>query len=999
MNMKHHTDPRPVFAGLLSLLAIGLSSSAVRATGPAVVNWETPHVSPLALTPDGATLLAVNTPGACLELFSLSTGVPQRAGRIPVGLDPVTVRMRSATEAWVVNHISDTVSIVDLSMRAVVATIKTPDEPWDVVFAGTGPAQRAYISCGTDRVVLVYNPAVLTVPERTIQIMGEQPRALGVSADGSKVYVAIFESGNGSTVLGGNPTSGNFSFPPAVVGLSGTPYGTQNPPPNTGTTFTPPILPANQAFAPPRVSLIVKKDSAGLWRDDNGRDWTNWVSGPSATSSGRRAGWSLPDNDLGIIDTATGNIAYATRLMNICMALAVNPATGNVAVIGTDATNEVRFEPVLNGKFLRVRFSGVDPTAPQSPILQDLNPHLSYSTGSVQPSLRNLSLGDPRGIAFESNGKRAWVTGMGSNNVIVVDDAGQRVGSPQAIDLGVPNGGPTGVVVDETRGQVYVLNKFAGVVSTVSTSTRTLVQNTPFFDPTPQAIKVGRKHLYDTRQNSGLGIAACASCHVDGKMDRLAWDLGDPQGGIIGVNLGDRNLGQGLIGLAPGSTSPAFQNYHPMKGPMTTQTFQDIIGKEPHHWRGDRLGIEEFNGAFVGLQSKPELLTNVEMQEFEDFLATITYPPNPFRNFDNTLPTSLPLIGHFTTGRFGAAGSPLPNGNAVNGLNAFRSQTTRLDMNAFACVTCHTLPTGAGTDFRLTAPTTPPYVPIAPGPLGNRHLQLVSTDGVSNITMKTPQLRNLYKKRGFNATQLVNTSGFGVLHDGSVDSIERFVSEPVFTITNNQMVADLTAFLLAFSGSELPQGSVNSPLEPPGPTSKDSHAAVGAQSTAAGTVDTTRINAMIALADAGKVGVVARGRLNSAVSQRGWKYDGSGQWRSDRSSEPLLSTVALLGQASPSTPITFMVVPLGTQDRLGVDADCDLFLDADELSVCSDPANPAIRPGTPLCVDADGNLIVGTNDLFVFLNFWFSGPADFDQNGTTDALDIFAFLNVWFGGC
>ena len=34
-----------------------------------------------------------------------------------------------------------------------------------------------------------------------------------------------------------------------------------------------------------------------------------------------------------------------------------------------------------------------------------------------------------------------------------------------------------------------------------------------------------------------------------------------------------------------------------MKGPMTTQTMIDIIGHEPHHWRGDRDGLEEFADA------------------------------------------------------------------------------------------------------------------------------------------------------------------------------------------------------------------------------------------------------------------------------------------------------------------------------------------------------------------------------------------------------------------
>jgi hypothetical protein len=29
---------------------------------------------------------------------------------------------------------------------------------------------------------------------------------------------------------------------------------------------------------------------------------------------------------------------------------------------------------------------------------------------------------------------------------------------------------------------------------------------------------------------------------------------------------------------------------------MVTQSLQDIIGREPVHWRGDRPGIESFNG-------------------------------------------------------------------------------------------------------------------------------------------------------------------------------------------------------------------------------------------------------------------------------------------------------------------------------------------------------------------------------------------------------------------
>ena len=72
----------------------------------AFVNWETPPVHPIELTPDGQMLLVVNQPAARLELFSLASGWPINVGSIPVGLDPVSVRARSNTEAWVVNNIA-----------------------------------------------------------------------------------------------------------------------------------------------------------------------------------------------------------------------------------------------------------------------------------------------------------------------------------------------------------------------------------------------------------------------------------------------------------------------------------------------------------------------------------------------------------------------------------------------------------------------------------------------------------------------------------------------------------------------------------------------------------------------------------------------------------------------------------------------------------------------------------------------------------------------------
>src|SRR4029453_11458053 len=150
------------------------------------------------------------------------------------------------------------------------------------------------------------------------------------------------------------------------------------------------------------------------------------VSGANAAASGRRPGWDVSDNDLAVIDASSLSVAYARRLMNLCMALAVNPASGLVTIVGTEATNEIRFEPNVQGRFTRVELATVDPAGPAGIALADLNPHLTYAVPTVPQADRDKSLGDPRGIAWNAAGTKGYVTGMGSNSVIVIDPGGAR---------------------------------------------------------------------------------------------------------------------------------------------------------------------------------------------------------------------------------------------------------------------------------------------------------------------------------------------------------------------------------------------------------------------------------------------------------------------------------------------------------------------------------------------------------------------------------------------
>jgi YVTN family beta-propeller protein len=878
------------------------------------VNFETAPVHPIALGPDGRTLAVCNLPDNRVEFFDVSAGVPAPTGSVPVGLDPVSVRFNSTNEVWVINHISSTISIVDVPTRRVVATVEAGTGPSDLVFAGN--PQRAWVSCSRSNAVLVINPQTRAVVANIV-IEGERPRAMAVSPDGSKVYVAIFESGNGTTVLGRRLTDKELApAQPGPVDDPRGPHGGKNPPPNSGTNFVPAIRVTN---TPPPVSLIVRKNAGGRWMDDNNGDWTEWVSGTNAASSGRIPGWDLPDRDVAIIDTSTLGVTYANRLMNTCMALAVNPVSGQIAVVGTDATNERRFEPVLNGVFSRINLALVDPLTRTNRI-RDLNPHLNYITRTLPQAQRALSIADPRGIEWNSAGTRAYITGMGSRNLVIVDADGNRV-NPQAVELGE---GPTGMALDESRARLYIWNRFSSSISVLNTTTATVITNVPVFDPTPEIIRKGRPHLYDARKTSGLGITACASCHVDGRADRLAWDLGVPDGDMVT------------------NRSRAF---HPMKGPMITQTFQDIITpflvfpptQEPVeqilHWRGDRKNLEEFSQTFTNLQANDVTLTTNEMVEFKGMLATIFFPPNRLRNVGNVPPASMPLPGHFGPQPLGGGPrSPLPPGSPERGDLIFRDRLREF------CNECHRVGDGRAQS------------------LDGELIRSTRTEHEGDF--KIAQLRSLVDKIGMDGGSTNSRAGFGFMHDGRIDTLSRFLTDgfpATFGQTNLQNISDVIAFLLVMPTS--------------GGLSQVPHAGVGRQVTfdspspppPAGTMLTNMLNVARDPFNRGTE-LVIRGKKDGRP--RSWllrrQPNFAFDFLSDRHGEIAPTLADVIAPAATGNEFTATLVPENSGVRIGLDRDDDGFFDTTEIDSGSNPADPASYPIRIVSISRSGNTVTLT---------------------------------------
>ncbi len=1095
------------------------------------VNFETPHVHPIDLSPDRGTLAAVNTADNSVEIFAVDTqtGALTHSLSIPVGADPVTARFRTDNELWVVNHISDSISIIDMTQYYVKNTLRlsdsptdpaltgyvvTGDEPADVVFIETSNGtEMAYVSCSQSNEVIVFDFDMATDSPRhfrTIKLFAEDPRALAASPDGSHVYAAAFESGNATTVLKGGDTPSSAPIGHAVTHPDG-PYGGVNPPPNVPNwstlaagdpdRFDPPrnfaadfeLIPGDpmSVRAPITGHIVQKVWDAGLsewrWRDDIGEDWTLFFRDPDGAgpeqftpTPGQGAlrveNWDIADYDVAVISTEDLLLAgsssvpysnddnstdpvleYEPHLMNMVMTIAVNPLDPDaVTVIGTSANNVRRFEPNLRSDFIDVvGASGVDSSGTAS--VTTLNPHLfgqlvgqDYDDTADHSVLNAQSLGDPRAVVWTSTG-RGFVAGMGSNNVVeFTSNFASRPAGVSVVDLRNPAGsfdpvGPTGLALDDTGGRLYVLNRFAGSISTIDISGTqpTLVTTQEFFDPTPSNINTGRVFLYDTHFSSGYGDSSCASCHVDGRMDRLAWDLGDPSGSTVDFQQHGTppEDSQNVIGAIGGGQSA--YDWHPMKGPLVTQTLQDIVGKEPHHWRGDRDNVIAFQLTFENLQGKVRnpmtpavpAVSETQMGELEAMLATIHFPPNPYRDQDdNTTQDSISLAGFFAHPNV----SPQPShpnldpgelrvGDATEGQDLYIDFAAPLGLS---CVTCHTLPTGIGTPntavsgFTVAFDDNDPADPMNDVP---HHAIAVLRDRIGN-NFKIPSIRNLYERTGGHTQQTLNRTGIGFGPDGDLVGIEDQLDQFSGTDTE-QRLSDALAFLLSSSTTELSTSvydPMNTPAQPIGPDFdgvKDVHAAVGRQFTVSRFVPSPPatdplvdfLDGMVTqLGNAPAtnhryVDVVIRGHTatgtGGAMEEVGYLWTGAFNMVSG---EPIFDSddgttgielPAIRATLSGGGSLTAMAVPWGSGVRIGLDRDLDDVWNRDELSFndlsCGDPFDPSKIGRRNSCEVADVNRdgMVTPADVNAWALAAGNGLCECDQN--FDGLCTPADVNAW----
>jgi hypothetical protein len=922
------------------------------------INFETIPTRPLALSPDGTRLFVTNTPDGRLEIFGVTPQGLTPQGSVSVGLDPIAVNARTNNEVWVVNHLSDSVSVVDVTpgqTARISRTLLVGDEPRDVVFAGANNS-RAFVTAARRGQNHPVNTAALTQVEgepradvwvfdannlgtslggsnlAIIPLFSDKPGGMGVTPDGSQVLVAVFSSGNGSAVIAGESVCGTNR----MTGRNATQASAQNAGPcplvnaaNQTIGMVPGGVPAPNAnyvdrLASPRVGVLVDNNRAtGAWLDQLGRDWRAAVP------------FTFPDNDVFAINVSTMQVTRTYQTVGtLNFDVAVHPTDGRIFVSTIDAINQNRFVSVpgmnlgpnmpaagagvfrqglpvtadpATGRTLRghlyesrVAILGANNTSVTS---RHLNKHINYEQFPVPAGVLDRSVANPQSLAFSRNGDVLFVGALGSNKIVpfntaaLSNDTFQPDASTHITLTG--RGGPAGIQMDTAnQNRMFVYKRFDNSVAIVDIAARRETANIPLFNPEPALVQNGRVNFYDARATSDNGEANCNVCHPSADKDDLAWDLGAPFLARPTANPNAFVLGVAL-GIG-GDNQPAVIP-DPSKGPMTVLTLRGIKDSGGLFWRGDAVSPTPFD-------------------ERANFMAGIPIVFDALNGKTGGIPAA--QFSQLTDWALTLVPPPNPhrplsqvlNQNQLLGqgtfTNAGQGATGNTDV-IFVCNTCHSLD-------------------IATGRFGAGGLQ--STEGETQF-FKVTQLRTTYDKVGmFGATRPAaadnrplggvprtnvgpQVRASGTLHDGSLAGAEEFLTSDVFQLTAAEL-RNVVDFTYAFPSNVAPIVGQQATLR------ADSGADVIAR------IDLMQQRAAAAYVtpdSARDCDLVAKGVLNNV--QRGYLFNPTaGNFMDDRGAT--ITVAALRAQARVAgQQVTFTCVYSGGGRRIGIDRNSDNVLD------------------------------------------------------------------------
>jgi YVTN family beta-propeller protein len=562
-----------------------------------------PHFSPIVIS-QGKVFVA-NTPSDTIDVLDSKSGRVLR--RISVGLDPISLAIRpDGHELWVSNHISDSVSVIDLdelkpTFMHVIATVQDIDpkskatrfdEPMGIAFADE---RKAYVALSSENKIAVVDVATRKVI-KFLPIPAQDPRGIMVRND--RLYVIPFESNNKTQLSGGYKIDGK------LVTFNAHEHSIAN----------------NNILSLGHVTDIVKHPR-------------------------------VPDRDLFVFDVKTDKLIETVDTLGTLLYGMTADSKGTVFVAQTDARNDVNgragtekhgLKELGNRAFLnqvtRVRFEQGKAVKPEYFNLEPLPP--------VDPT-EGMALATPFAMTLSGDDSTLFVTAAGSDKVFSMDANSGEVLSRVGVEAV-----PRGITLEQdTLGKAskaWVLNAVQNSVSVVDVSNPTdlrLIQTIPLEDPTHPEFKAGRI-AFNNADFSSTKSFSCASCHPDGHTDQLLWVLETPivSGGnqimprstmpVRGLRDTAPFHWDGIPGDPYGGTNSASVR----KAVKPNIDLQDPVSAPRHLVDGSMATtMKKYGDKSVNNEGKAGLMSSTERETLSRFLLGVTYPPALRRAYDNKL--------------------------------------------------------------------------------------------------------------------------------------------------------------------------------------------------------------------------------------------------------------------------------------------------------------------------------------------------------------------------
>lgn len=777
-----------------AFVLLGAAPASAQGIGVQHVNFESPVQDAVAVAVVGSTtvLLAVNSPDNALEVYDTSGNVFLH--RIPTGQLPVTVVVRPASAT------SD--GDLDDPVGGPGEGGGSDEGPVEPVEPHVGPPVRVYVANWLGDSVTAIDLFETPGGTRPVgfsivrtQYVGDEPVGIAILPENPSDPLSLAGGLLHNSVLvtfSAQQSWGWFypdSLEPIVAGLTNRIEILHDDTTTSPTTYTGVRDPRAIAFAPAPAGGGAYAEQLWILNHRGGNDsafydFDLWGTNNLITSATTGLD-TLPAH--GGLGSTNHSMAFAPNGDLYVVGILARNKDGSLSPNPVeDPLGEPKHLAMVTGGtgFVTSFLARVQNLTSATPTIDflDLN-DVAQGTGSGTQQAA-IAITNPTSVVVYGSGApgatRVFVTGYHSDTIAMIEPT---AGAPTAwtvsrVDLAHPTNaftpantagimrGPRSLALRTngatSRHRLYVYNRLENSVSVIDPNFPSTTQPaiTTFSMQgliEPAHVVAGRKFLYSSKL-SGRGNVSCASCHIDGNTDFLAWNLSD-------------NVAVPIPG-APGSLPGALGPNSNIKGPMVTQTLRGLVNFEvaddlvqdtfysnrPYHWRGDRGIFEQFNGAFVNLMGLPAEISATDMQLYRDFAFSIHYPPNPEQPwtrvysgeiFDPANPPVTPMDELLQIN------NPFVGSGGLLGLKAFHTS------GILSCALCHSLPDGSNN--RLTDAfgyAGAPGVPM-------NDLETAQTKGLS---LKETRLRRRDSAGILNyipsSTTPANTHEFGLVHTG-----------------------------------------------------------------------------------------------------------------------------------------------------------------------------------------------------------------------------------------